>query len=227
MALNWGAAGSGAVSGASTGAAFGPWGVAGGALLGAASGLFSNVGAKNDALKKNARLSPQQEELENSILKRALGMQQGGGYDLADQYYNNILGPNRPQAFENFSAPYMTQFQEEILPQIAERYAGAGALSSSGFGQAVGGAASGLQAKLAQLFSQLQSEAASQQYNQFNQSASLGLNTDPFLYTRNKGTMGFGGTFATGISQNMEGILAGIQSLFKKNPAATAKQGIT
>jgi hypothetical protein len=181
-----------------------------------------------DQLTKIPTGTKQQEGLHNNILSQAMGMQQGGeGYDLANQYYNNLLGGNQQQAFDQFSQPYMQQFQEQMLPQIAERFAGMGALSSSGFGQALGGAASGLQGQLAQLFSQLQGQAAGQQYNQYNQFgkqhnelAQMGLNYQPFAYNKQQGSGGFLGPLLGAAGTALGGpiggaIGSGIGSLFK------------
>ena len=178
-----------------------------------------------DKLKKVATGTKEQQGLHNSILGQAMGMQgAGGGYDLAQNYFNNFLGDNQQQAFDQFSQPYLQQFQEQMLPQIAERFAGMGALSSSGFGQSLGGAASGLQSQLAQLFSQLQSQAAGQQYNQYNQLSQTGLNYQPFAYQQKQGSGGMlapllggigtamGGPIGTALGQ---GIGGGISSLFK------------
>jgi len=175
-------------------------------------------------LKRIPTGTKQQEGLHNSIIDQAMRMQgPGGGYDLAQNYFNNFLGDNQQQAFDQFSQPYLQQFQEQILPQIAERFAGGGALSSSGFGQALGGAGAGLQAQLAQLFSQLQSQAAGQQYNQHNQLSQTGLNYQPFAYHQQQGS-GFlapllagigavgGGPFGSAAGQ---GIGMGISNLFK------------
>jgi hypothetical protein len=179
----------------------------------------------SDQLKKVPTGTQGQEQLHNSILSQAMGMSQGGGgYDLANQYYNNLLGGNQQQAFDQFSQPYMQQFQEQTLPQIAERFAGAGALSSSGFGQALGGAASGLQSQLAQLFSQLQSQAAGQQYGQYNQLAQTGLNHQQFAYNHVPGSQGFLGTALGAAGTALggpigaalgAGIGGGISNLFK------------
>jgi hypothetical protein len=178
-----------------------------------------------DKLKKVATGTKEQQGLHNSILGQAMGMQgQGGGYDLAQNYFNNFLGDNQQQAFDQFSQPYLQQFQEQMLPQIAERFAGMGALSSSGFGQSLGGAASGLQSQLAQLFSQLQSQAAGQQYNQYNQLSQTGLNYQPFAYQQKQGSGGFLAPLLGGIGTAMggpigaalgQGIGGGISSLFK------------
>lgn len=178
-----------------------------------------------DKLKKVATGTKEQQELHNSILGQAMGMQgAGGGYDLAQNYFNNFLGDNQQQAFDQFSQPYLQQFQEQMLPQIAERFAGMGALSSSGFGQSLGGAASGLQSQLAQLFSLLQSQAAGQQYNQYNQLSQTGLNYQPFAYQQKQGSGGMFAPLLGGIGTAIggpigaalgQGIGGGISSLFK------------
>lgn len=178
-----------------------------------------------DKLQKIETGTPEQQALHNNILSQAMGMQgQQGGYGLAQNYFNSFLGDNRQQALDQFSQPYLQQFEEQILPQIAERFAGGGALSSSGFGQALGGAASGLQAQLAQLFSQLQSQAAGQQYSQFNQLANTGLNYQPFAYNQRQGSGGFLAPLLGGLGTAMggpigaalgNGIGGGISNLFK------------
>lgn len=79
------------------------------------------------------------------------------------QYLQSILG-NDPDAFETFQAPYMRMFQEQVIPQIAERFSGlgAGAQSSSAFQQALGQAGAGLTEQLASLHQGMKSGALSQ-----------------------------------------------------------------
>jgi hypothetical protein len=179
-----------------------------------------------DTLNKFPTGTKEQEALHNNILSQAMGMsQQGGGYNQANQYYNNLLGGNQQQAFDQFSQPYLQQFQEQLLPQIAERFAGAGALSSSGFGQALGGASSNLQSQLAKLFSELQQQAAQQQYGQYNQLSQTGLNHQPFGYNQREGSSGFlpnalgvAGTALAGPGGAAlgQGFGGGISNLFKQ-----------
>ena len=188
-----------------------------------------------DTLEKIATGTPEQDALHNNILSQAMGMsQQGGGYDLANQYYNGLLGGNQQQAFNQFSQPYMQQFNEQMLPQIAERFAGAGALSSSAFGQSLGGASAGLQSQLAKLFSQLQGQAAQQQYGQYNQLAQTGLNHEQFAYNKQEGSQGFlapfmsaalsaaGGPIGSSIGKFGSG---GINTLFKQIAPNVSKAG--
>lgn len=188
-----------------------------------------------DKLEKIATGTKEQEQLHNGVIQNALGMQQqGGGYQNAQNYYNSFLGPNQQQNFNQFSQPYMQQFEEQMLPQIAERFAGGGALSSSGFGQALGGAASGLQAQLAQLFSQLQGQAAQAQYGQYNQQTQTGLNHQQFAYNKKQGSTGMFapmlGAAATAFGGPIGGAFGdlvgqGISNLFKPKAAAGAQAG--
>lgn len=86
-------------------------------------------------------------------------------YQAGSQYHQNILS-NSPNATAEFNAPYMQQFQQQVLPGIAERFAGggtgAGALNSSAFNQTLATAGSGLQSTLAQLRQQLMQQSAQQ-----------------------------------------------------------------
>jgi hypothetical protein len=117
-----------------------------------------------------------------------------------------------PQSYEDFSSPYLQEFQEKILPMIAEKYAGSGALSSSGFGQAVGGAGAGLQSQLAKLYSDLQlsweeqrGQASGRIQNQFQNLTGIGLNYEPFAYHEKQGTQGFAAPLLSSLVENQEG----------------------
>lgn len=135
-------------------------------------------------------------------------MQQGGGLNAANQYDQSLLQQG-PQAFNQFSSPYLQQFNEQIVPQIAERFGGMGALSSSGFAQALGGAGAGLQSQLAQLFSQLQGQAAGRQQNQFSNLSQVGLNYQPYAYKENPGSTGIFAPLMSGIGSMLAGPVGG------------------
>jgi hypothetical protein len=146
-------------------------------------------GTDNEIQKLPTGTSEQQ-QYGQDLIKWLQQMQgQGGGFNSANQYDQNLLG-NGPEAFQQFAQPYNQQFENKILPGIAERFAGSGALSSSGFGQALGGAASDFQSQLAQLFTSLQGQAAGRQQNQFQNLSQLGLNYEPFAYHEKKGKAG-------------------------------------
>ncbi len=184
-----------------------------------------------DKLKKVETGTKDQTGLHNDILGQLKSMlQPGGGFSNANDYFNNLLNPESG-SYDEFSQPYLQQFQEQVIPQIAERFGGMGALSSSGFAQALGGAGAGLQSQLAQLFSSLQGGAAQQQYGQFNQMSNQGLNHNQFAYQNQKGSAGMLGPLLTGAASAIGGPLAGagmqgIQSLFKKD-AQPASGGLS
>lgn len=156
------------------------------------SGIRDFLVGKPDKQKKVDVLSKPQSKLQNSLIQQLLGAGNGlntqqyqfgpgfqPNYDFQgnnqfEDYYQNLLQPGN-QSYQNFAQPFMNQFNEQTLPQIAERFAGAGALSSSGFGQALGGAASGLQSNLAQLFATLQNQAAESQQGQYNKERGFNL----------------------------------------------------
>lgn len=96
-------------------------------------------------------LNPAQQEQLQRILgtidPSQFAIQQQPTYQAGQSYLQSLLGGNISQ----FTDPYMRQFKEQTVPGLAEQFAGLGGLSSSGFQQALGGAASGLQEKLASL----------------------------------------------------------------------------
>lgn len=185
-----------------------------------------------DKYKKHETGSPEQTAFHSSLMQQLQqSLQGGGGYNQAQGYLNSLLNPGSG-AYEQFSQPYLQQFNEQVLPGIAERFAGGGALSSSGFGQALGGAGAGLQSQLAQLFSQLQGNAAQQQLGNFSNLTQLGLGYKPFDYEKQEGSAGFFGpalgAFGTALGGPLGGLAAGaigsgISTLFKgknqQNPA--------
>ena len=103
---------------------------------------------------------------------------------------------------EAYEAPAMRQFQEQILPSIAERFTGmgAGAQRSSAFGQQLGQAGAGLAENLAMQRAQLQQQGLGQLQSM------LGLGfTSPFQYQTIPGTEG-------GLSKLLGGVGSGIGS---------------
>jgi len=168
------------------------------ALFGVGGGSVGGSGTKDflfgtdNKLNKLPTGSKQQQQFGGNDLiqwlQQALG--QGGGFNQANQYDQGLLQGGQ-EGFNQFAQPYNQQFEQKTLPGIAERFAGAGALSSSGFGQALGGAASDFQSQLAQLFSQLQGQAASRQQGTFGNLSQLGLGYSPFAYHEEQGKQGF------------------------------------
>jgi hypothetical protein len=146
-------------------------------------------------IKQLPTMSGEQNQLFNTLLSSLMGGPGGGGYNQAVSLLQQYLDP-QSSVYKDFEAPYMQQFNEQILPGIAERFAGAGAmgggLSSSGFAQALGGAGAGLQAQLAGLKSSMQRQSIGDILGL----TQFGLSKEPFAYLQKQATPGFLPQFA-------------------------------
>jgi len=126
-------------------------------------------------------------------------------YQSGASYLQNILSGN-PEAFKAFENPLIQQFQQQIAPGIAERFAGAGtggsALSSSAFGNSLAQAGRNLSTDLAGLRANLQGNAAQQ---------ALGYAQQPYSNTAAFSQIS---PFAYGIQPPTQGILGGLAQGF-------------
>jgi len=166
------------------------------------AGIFDFIFGKEGGMEKFETMSPEQKQFLNSIMQQlGGGGQLGQGYGQSLSNLQELLDPTSA-AQQRFAQPYMDQFQQQTVPQLAERFAGAGAqggaLSSSGFGQALGAAGSDLQSQLAQLKSQLQMGAGKDIMSQFSGMASQALGAQPFGYQQKQAQPGLAGYWAQG-----------------------------
>lgn len=156
MALNWNNAAAGAATGVGMGAPLGPWGAAGGAALGGLTGLFGFGKAKKTKLKDYANFSPGQSSLIDEL---AEGVRSGNKDALA--YLNSILSDDE-SAFADFEAPYKQQFEQEVVPNILEKFTGQGARNSSAARQSLATAGKDLSMNLAAQRAKLKESAVNQ-----------------------------------------------------------------
>jgi hypothetical protein len=112
-------------------------------------------------MKKAPTKTPQQLALFNQAAQQPITTDPN--YQSGSSYLQRLLS-NDPAMMEQFSAPYLRQFNEDITPGIAERFAGMGTggsgLSSSGLNNALAQAAQRLQESLASMRSQQQLQGA-------------------------------------------------------------------
>lgn len=115
-------------------------------------------------------------------------------YQSGQNYLQDLMSQN-PEAYQRFAAPAMRQFNEQIAPGIANRFAGTGSLSSSGFQNALAGAGADLGERLGSLRAGLQQQGVEQglgyaqapientmaQNTQRLQAGQLALGTSPYL----------------------------------------------
>lgn len=156
-------------------------------------------------------MTPEQRKLFGDYLAK-LGIPMEEGF----KYLNSILSGS-PEALEAYQAPYLRQFSEQTVPQLAEQFAGYsgghGGLSSSAFGQALGGAGASLQENLAAQKANLQSGAFSDLSNMLN----LGFNTHPYQRMQTQGNPGFLGNIASVAGQGIgSGFSGGVSDLIRR-----------
>ena len=150
--------------------------------MGFLSSLFGGGG-----FEKMPTMTKEQEGLLNQIMQ-----QLGGGGQLGQQYGQALGGLEEfmdpsSEAMQRFADPYMRQFEQQTIPGIAERFAGAGSglggsLSSSGFGQALGAAGGNLQSQLASMKTGLQRQAIGDIMSQYGGMTGKALGARPFGY---------------------------------------------
>lgn len=117
-----------------------------------------------------------QKKLYKDMIKRinpkALDLLNSPIFKQSQKYVSDFLKSSPDQQYKNFEKPIMTQFQQEVVPGIAERFAGMGAENSSGFQQSLGAAGANLSERLGMLREGLKSNYQQQQL----QAAGMGAN---------------------------------------------------
>jgi hypothetical protein len=149
-------------------------------------------------------------------------------YQQGSDFLSRIMSQD-PETMRQFEAPMMRQFNEQIVPGLAERFSGMGARSSSAFNQTMGQAGAGLSEQIAAMRANLGMGAAQQAFGyaqmpfqQMMQKAGLAMGTPTFGYQalegRSGALQGALGGFAQGAGNAMAGpggmIATGIKSLF-------------
>lgn len=148
-----------------------------------------------DKPSKLPTMNKEQQALLNRLTQMLGGGALGQGFGESVDYQRQLMDPNSA-AVQQFTEPYMQQFEQQTVPGLAERFAGMGAmgggLSSSGFGQSLSAAGSNLQSQLAALKAGLGQQAASQLMGQYGGMLGLGLGTPAFAYQQ-QAPSAFGG----------------------------------
>ena len=105
----------------------------------------------------------------------AMDIANNPAYKSAMQFTMDMLNPSS-EAYQKFEAPYLTEFRQQIVPEIAERFAGLGAMSSSGMQQSLGSASSNLMERLAAMKTQGMMGSTQNAMNLASLPANMGMN---------------------------------------------------
>lgn len=146
-------------------------------------------------------------KLLSGIDQEALDIQNHPMYQQALQFLNGIYGQDQA-SMDAFNAPYMRQFNEQIVPGLAERFTAAGGQDSSGFQQTLGQAGAGLMENLAALRGNMQMQSLPFLQNMYQQPfqntltrAGLGLGAQKYAFGNVPGQAGLLQYAAQGLGQ--------------------------
>lgn len=173
--------------------------------LGTKTGRNFLFGQRGGFQKPQETLSPEQKQLRDTLLQLS-----GQGTQDAFGYLQSILS-DQPEAFNAFEAPIRRQFEQEIVPGLAERFGAgagsAGALSSSSLNRSLSQAGRDLSTNLAGLRAGLKDQAIGRLQG------FLGTGLTPTLQqVYRPETGGFFGGISQGVGQ-AGGLLALLKSL--------------
>jgi hypothetical protein len=168
------------------------------------------VGEKSK-LKKFDTLNKGQEGLHAQLIRhlnmRGSQIENQPMFQQGSDFLSRIMSQD-PETMRQFEAPMMRQFNEQIVPGLAERFSGMGARSSSAFNQTMGQAGASLSEQIAAMRANLGMGAAQQAFGyaqmpfqQMMQKAGLAMGTPTFGYQALEGRTGAGQGFVSGLGQ--------------------------
>lgn len=186
-------------------------------------GLFDFLFGKKSKVQQVPTFSPEQQNLFNQLLSGQGGVRNEALFRQAEDALMNLLNPE-PEASRAYTNQAVRDFEQSILPGIAEQFAGAGAgaLGSSGFRNASIEAGRRLAENLAVDRLNRQQGAISQAFNAsqipFSQQLSL-LAQRPFNSVQREGSLGLIPSFLTGVAGPASEVFTSsfLQPLFRRS----------
>ena len=149
---------------------------------------------------------------QSQLPQQLISLLSGTGAQGAEQGLQSLLGmiQGTPESFQSFEAPAFRQFEEEILPSIAERLTarGAGGGRSSAAPQLFGQAGERLAENLAGQRGQLQQNAIQQLLGTYFGGSQQALSQQPFGYLQQSPS--FGSSFGRGLGASLGSLLPGL-----------------
>lgn len=126
-------------------------------------GFFEFLFGNKDKMKKQSLFTPQQSQALEQFYQNPI--EQSPLYGQGSDFLRRLLSSD-PELMKQFEQPYLNNFNEVIVPGIAERFAGmgtgGGASSSSGLQNSLAQAGRGLQSDLAAMRGQMQLQGVNQ-----------------------------------------------------------------
>lgn len=159
--------------------------------------FWESLFGKKEKNYQQSLLAPDQMQNYQQLIGASNQRGAGGAFGQSADYYRDLLSDDSSTANAMF-APEQRRFQEQIIPDLAEQFAGmgSGGLSSSGFRNAAVNAGTDLSERLGAIRAQLRSQGAAG----LSDIGSKGLNQFSENIHRPE-TFGLVGNFAEGAGQ--------------------------
>jgi hypothetical protein len=188
-------------------------------------------GAGTNASYEKVRVgSKKAEKFQNRIFNQQ-GIPHNKLYRKGSKFLENLYS-NNPEQQEVANAPYIQNFNEQIVPDIANRFAGMGTgasgLSSSGFQQTLAQAGRGLQTDLAAMRQNQQSNnlQTALQYAQTPYENQKGvMNWNPYQTVREEGQPGMYNALAQQAPNIVSSIVQGLANKYSSTPSNVTPTG--
>lgn len=175
-------------------------------------------------IKRERRFSkPATEELEKLQTGQS-GVQNSPLYQAGSDWLLKLMSGDTSV----FDQPLLTQFNEQIVPQIAERFAGMGAGSSSGLNQTLAHAGSTLSENIAKIRADLMNQSTNQALQYAQQPYSNQLNAfgiSPYQMYQTQGTQGLAAPIISGAASAFGGPIGGAAGNYAASFIPKAKAG--
>lgn len=171
----------------------------------ALSDIWKFLFGQRDQNRQLPTINPQQQQALQGYFGNPI--QNNPNYQSGADYLQRLLS-NDPELMQQMQAPYLQNFEQNIVPGIANRFAGmgtgSGGLNSSGLYNSLGQAGRDLQTQLAGLHSQNQLQGLGQSLNYAQQpysNALAGIGIRPFENVYQPGNTGLFGQAGQGFAQ--------------------------
>jgi hypothetical protein len=176
-----------------------PLAIAGATAL--ANGIFGSKPKTGSTYSSNAKsyIDESIDYLRGMRANGGMDITQNQGYQQGQDWLNSLF--NDPEFFKNMEAPAIRQFNEEIIPGLANRFAGMGSGGSTGstaFRNQLAREGSNLETNLAAMRAGLQQQGVNQQLGYAQQPVQnmLGFQQQALVPTKNTYQGPSGGPFA-------------------------------
>jgi hypothetical protein len=148
---------------------------------------------KDGRVQQTSTMTPEQMK----YLQNFMGQLQGPTQQSFD-YLSKIFSDD-PETMKSFEAPAMRQFNEQIIPQLTEKYAGigSGSMGSSAMGQEMGAQGAALQERLQEMRSNLKEKA----FGHLTNMMGIGMGAKSFENNYQQGEQGLGQAMAPAMGQ--------------------------